>query len=222
MAPGQGAALAKSSTSRRTRLGESIASPATTSTDGADQLCPWGVLEEEPAGAGFHRLVQVLVQVKGCEHEHSYTGGPVSQQGLGGSEPVDPGHPHIEQGDVRGTRRTTAMIPSPSAASPTTSMSGSVSRIGEAGTHECLVLRDDDPQSRDGSRRLPRIDDPGAGDCAGSSPAVQRHAFAHAHQTLSRVVTGWLGVSPSGVAYVDRQRLLAVSRLDAARSPVRA
>ena len=68
---------------------------------GADQLGRFGVLDEEPAGAGAQRLVHVLVELERREHEHPDAFqlsvlGDLSRRG----EPVDVGHADVHQHDV--------------------------------------------------------------------------------------------------------------------------
>src|SRR5262249_52914684 len=58
------------------------------------------VLEQEATGAGADRVVDVFVEVEGRQHDHS---GWVraGEDGLGGGEPVHPGHADVQQDHVR-------------------------------------------------------------------------------------------------------------------------
>jgi hypothetical protein len=71
--------------------------------DGRDQVVGGGVLEQEPAGAGAERLVHVVVEVEGRQHQHPRpvvdTGGRV-QQSPGGLQPVHHRHAHVHQDHV--------------------------------------------------------------------------------------------------------------------------
>src|SRR6266540_4505954 len=67
--------------------------------DGVGELFGADVFEEEAAGAGFHRVVDVFVHVEGCQHQH-----PgrlrVGDQAAGRFEPVQLGHADVHQHDV--------------------------------------------------------------------------------------------------------------------------
>ena len=71
-AAGRGAGRAtKRSISRRVIVGASSASPRRPSRTACDAVDRRHVLEQEPAGAGSHRLVDVLVEVEGRQHQHA-------------------------------------------------------------------------------------------------------------------------------------------------------
>ena len=66
--------------------------------DGGGQLGRPDGLEQEPAGAGPHRLVDVLVHVEGGQDEDP--GGAGGDQPPGRLDPVQLGHPNVHQRDV--------------------------------------------------------------------------------------------------------------------------
>jgi hypothetical protein len=67
----------------------------------ADQLVGRRVLEQEPAGAGAQRLVDVLVGVEGGQDQHPGAGAERHDLPRG-LEAVHLGHPDVQQRDLRG------------------------------------------------------------------------------------------------------------------------
>ena len=61
-----------------------------------------GVLEQETAGAGPQRLIHVVVEVEGGEHQHPRPGraGRVAEDPAGRLQPVHDRHPHVHQDNV--------------------------------------------------------------------------------------------------------------------------
>src|SRR5262249_5362998 len=69
---------------------------------GLQELAGARVLEQEAAGAGPERGVDVLVEVEGGEHEHTRAGERrVGADQPGRLEPVEDGHADVHQDDVR-------------------------------------------------------------------------------------------------------------------------
>src|ERR1035437_5824168 len=69
--------------------------------DCGDQVVPRGVLQQESARPGPQRLVYVVVEVEGGQHDHPGPGGPVSAGDLpGGLEAVHFRHSHVHQDHV--------------------------------------------------------------------------------------------------------------------------
>ena len=68
--------------------------------DPGDELLRRGALEQEAAGAGPDRVVDVVVEVEGCEHE-DLRAGIAAEQVARGLEPVELGHPDVHQHEVR-------------------------------------------------------------------------------------------------------------------------
>ena len=119
-----------SSISRRVIDGASSASPAATTWIAVDELLRRGVLEQEAARAGAQRLVDVLVEVERGQHQHPRSV-VAARRGAGAS-------PRGRRGPASGcpsgrrracSARAASSASRPSAASPTTSMSGLGSRI---------------------------------------------------------------------------------------------
>jgi hypothetical protein len=156
--------------------GASSASPvATTRTAGAS--CSGGdVLEQEAAGAGAERLVDVVVEVEGGEHENAGRRFAwLGKQAAGGFDAVESRHADVHQRDVEPVSRGEL------------EHLGAVVRLGhdldvglgvedapEAAPHERLVVGDQHadahgPSSLSGRRAVTRKPPPGSGP-ASSSP----------------------------------------------------
>src|SRR5437867_10100012 len=58
------------------------------------------VLEQEPARTRLHRLVDVLVEVEGCQDEHARVASCLGEP-PGRLDAVEPGHADVHQHDVR-------------------------------------------------------------------------------------------------------------------------
>ena len=69
-------------------------------TDRLHQVLRGCVLEQEAAGAGTERIVNMGVDVEGGQHHHPGGSEPALQQLPGGGDAVEAGHPHVHQGDV--------------------------------------------------------------------------------------------------------------------------
>ena len=137
--------LANRSSSRRVTVGASSASPAATTRIASSSSSAAHVLEEEAAGAGAHRLVDVLVEVERRQDQDARAGA-----GRRGSR----GWPRCRRapacGRPSGPRRARsarrARPPrAPFSASPTTSRSSRASRImRKPRADERLVVDDED------------------------------------------------------------------------------
>ena len=70
--------------------------------DRVHQFGGGGVLEQEAAGAGPQRLIHVVVEVEGGEHQHPRPGraGCAAEDLAGRLQPVHDRHPHVHQNDV--------------------------------------------------------------------------------------------------------------------------
>ena len=90
----------KSSTSRRVTLGASSASPAATVRTASTNCAGGAVLQQEPAGAGLHRVVDVLVLRRRSSAPARAAAGRSPTIVRGSRDPVDVRHPHVHQDDV--------------------------------------------------------------------------------------------------------------------------
>ena len=134
-----------SSITRFVIVGESSASPDAITWIAATSCSGWRVLEQEAARARAQRLVDVLVEVEGREHQHPEPGVPVADEPARRLEPVEVRHPDVHQDHVRRmlARRIERLQPVarlPDDLDP---------RLGledhpEAGAHERLVVHDQD------------------------------------------------------------------------------
>ena len=106
---------------------------------------PAGVLEQEAARAGPQRRVHVLVEVERGQHQHPASARRRRTICRVASMPSMLGHPDVHQHDVRGARAGHATASTPSAASPTTSMSRLARAAPEAGADQLLVVGDQHP-----------------------------------------------------------------------------
>ena len=89
-----------------------------------------GVLEQEAAGAGPQRRVDVLVEVeRGDDDDRERVGDAGTGQGPGGLDAVEPGMRMSNRHTSGRRRRASSTARRPSAASPTTSMPGWALRI---------------------------------------------------------------------------------------------
>ena len=82
-------------------FGAISASPARRRVDGLDEQLGSGVLEQEPAGSRLQRAVHVLVEVEGRDDDDRHRvldAGPGELPGR--LDPVQAGHPDVEQADV--------------------------------------------------------------------------------------------------------------------------
>ena len=95
--------------------------------DGGHELVGGGVLEQESAGAGAQRLVDVLVEVERGEDEDARVSPEQSTRRFQAVRSGACGRPSARRRGAAGRAASTASRPS--AASPTTSRSGSDSRI---------------------------------------------------------------------------------------------
>jgi hypothetical protein len=70
--------------------------------DGVDRFGGGGVFEQEAAGAGPQRLIDVVVEVERREHQHPRPGraGCRAEDLAGCLQPVHDRHPHVHQDDV--------------------------------------------------------------------------------------------------------------------------
>ena len=104
-----------------------------------------GVLEQKATGAGSERLVDVLVKVEGREHEHTGRVLAAIDDPAGRLDAVHVRHANVHEDDIRVELARSATASAPSAASPTTSMSGSAAKDhAKAAAHERLVVREQD------------------------------------------------------------------------------
>jgi hypothetical protein len=70
-------------------------------SDGLQQPIRLAVLEQEAAGAGAQRAVDVLVELEHAEDEDATPGRPgVAEDAAGGLDPVAAGHADVHQDDV--------------------------------------------------------------------------------------------------------------------------
>ena len=98
--------------------------------DRVEQPVGGRVLEQEAAGADPQRLVDVLVAVEGREHHDARCRGPGRRgSARAACEAVELGHADVHQHHVGAPAAHDVDRGAPSAASPTTLMSGSASRI---------------------------------------------------------------------------------------------
>src|SRR5207248_4687916 len=69
---------------------------------GWGELFGWGVLEQEAAGAGTQRVVDILVEVVGGQYEYPGSGLAAADQAAGGGDAVEVGHADVHEDHVRG------------------------------------------------------------------------------------------------------------------------
>ena len=100
VSPG-GGRRTKRSTSRRVTAGASSASPAATVRTASARRAGDASLSRKPAGAGAERLVHVLVQVEGGQHQDRRRQ-PVLREAPGGLDAVDDRHPDVHDAPRRG------------------------------------------------------------------------------------------------------------------------
>ncbi len=143
-AGGVGEAAANSWIRRRVIDGASSASPWATIADARGELLGRDVLQQEAARARPQRLVDVLVEVEGREHQdaHGLLAGR-GQQPPRGLDPVQLGHPDVHQHDVgpQLARLVDGLEPVAGLADDLEIVLG-VEDHAEAGAHERLVVGD--------------------------------------------------------------------------------
>ena len=69
-------------------------------TNSGDELARGCVLEQEAAGAGVERLVDVFVEVEGAEYEDPGDVRVVMEEPAGGLQPVELGHADVHEDHV--------------------------------------------------------------------------------------------------------------------------
>ena len=163
--------------------------------DRVDQLLRRVVLEHEAAGAGVQRLEDVLVEVERRQHQHPRQ--PGRRRGSAGSPPARPaaasGCPSARPSAC--TRAASRTASRPSAASPTTSIPGSLrQQHPEARPHHRLVVGDQHPDGHRAStvsgNRVRSTKPPPAAGPASIDPAVDLDALPQPDQTVAAPVAG--------------------------------
>ena len=94
---------------------------------GGHEVFARGVFEEEATGPGAEGGVDIVVGVEGCKHQDPAIG--LGEDDASGCEPVHVGHADVHEDNGGERLRASRTASSPSPASPTTLMSGSLPRI---------------------------------------------------------------------------------------------
>ena len=170
--------------------GASSASPPGDDVDRGDQLLRRRVLEQEAAGAGPQRLVDVLVEVERGQHQHARRVAGRGEDPPGRLEPVESG--------IRMSIRTTSGCSSRAASTA----SRAVGRLAddldvrlrledhpEAGAHQRLVVDDQDADGHRGrschAAAAPRPEAAARPRAGVELAAEERDPLAHADQAVA-------------------------------------
>ncbi|GAA0379432.1 hypothetical protein GCM10009530_32570 [Microbispora corallina] len=68
--------------------------------DCVQEMRSWGRLQQEPAGSGVQRGVEVLVAVERGQHDHADGEPGVREDAPGGGDAVDAGHSDVEEDHI--------------------------------------------------------------------------------------------------------------------------
>lgn len=120
--------------------------------DGLGQQGGSGVLEQEPAGAGFERPVDILVEVEGGDdHDRQGVGDVGAGEASGGFDAVHQRHSDVEQADVGAQleRQADCLAPVGGRADHFDVGLG-VEQHRQPGAHDGLVVGDEDPDAHRG------------------------------------------------------------------------
>ena len=113
--------------SRDRRIKQRIS--ASDNVDGVDELLRWNVFEEKATGPRAECFVDVLLEPEGREHENARTVFQLVGESSRGCDPVEARHPDVHETTSGMWRRENSTASFPLAASATTSISESASRI---------------------------------------------------------------------------------------------
>ena len=154
--------------------GASSASPFPTERIAFDELLRRDVLEQEAAGSGAERVVDVLVHVEGRQHHDLRLGRAVGEEPARRLDAVELRHAHVHQHDVR-----REPLPFGDRLEPVRGFADDLDVLlrfedhAEARAHECLVVDDQDAQAHSavtGSRARSSNPPSGRGPAASSPP----------------------------------------------------